>query len=509
MFHETVDDNLTPCASFGQSDHWNDLEQWTPEIKQSRLEPLEGKETNIKDLVSLLLEKHPWKRPRRVGDLFLCSPYFASESFLIEMEKIEAWLLNNYKRQSGPVQEGKFTAPSLIMKAYNHRPLRANMHINDGLLLDHSLRGMETEVNSLADCPKCVEIQAQTLEQIALEALHSCDGNVKHQEHAALTRELSKKLSQFKAKCLEEQKNGFYFYQHLQSIPPQIQMLHDEVRQLREDMERRGFWYYGCNVLNTKSPKLDAPKWPPLSCKVQASEEFNQPMCERCRKYCLDWTSISEDFHYILHERSSEKTFSNGIRDKGRRDKNLEDFMADADQEFKSNGLKIEHVASMRFYTSHSFRSIILHLRHSDGEPHPLPTIVENIVEGLKKLKESKDGDVTKILWRGLSNVALPPEFKNGTENALMSTSLNFEVALQYAIKQGKPDNILFRVVTTNNTQRGVDIGWLSMFPSEKEFLYPPFTFLQVDSTKPVKHIKTKDGSTSFRIVTVNPTVNV
>jgi hypothetical protein len=514
LFHETVEDNLTPCAS-DEKNHWKDLEQWTSEIKQSRLNPIEGKEKNIKDLVNLLLEKDPWKRPKRVGDL-LFQPYFASEYLAREMEGIEAWLLKNYKRQPGLAQEGKFTTPSLVMKSYNPCTLRTNMHIDDELPVDHSLRGMESEVNALADCPQCAEIQAQALAQILSSGSefsvvhddpHSHDGYSRLQEHAARTRELSNKLREFKAKCHED---SVYFYQHRERIPQHIEALYDEIRQLREGLERHGFWYYGCNTNHSTNPtKLDAPKWPPQSCKGQASEDFRQPMCERCRKYCLDWTSISEDFHYVLHERCSEKMFPNGIRDKDRPGMNLKDFIAcEAAQEFVAVGLKIQHVASMRFYTSHSFRSIVLHLRHGDDGPHPLPSIVENIVEGLKKLRTERDGDATKILWRGLSNVALPPNFKSGTENALMSTSHKFEVALQYAIKQGKPDNILFRIVTTNNSQRGVDLKWLSMFPAESEVLYPPFTLLQADSSKPVAHIKSKDGSTSFRIVTVFPTIS-
>ena len=518
LFHETVEDNLTPCTS-DENDHWKDLEQWTPEIKKSRLSPIEGKEKNIRDLVSQLLEKDPWKRPKRVGDLYSTCKYFESESLALEMESIEAWLLKNYKRQSGPVQEGKFTTPSLVMKAYNPRTLRTNMHIDDDQPVDHSLLGMELEVNALADCPKCAEVQAQALEQAqsigsaspidaAPRSHDGCthDGYARLREHSARTHELSKKLREFKAKCHED---AVYFYQRLKGIPQHIQALYDEIQQLREGLRCHGFWFYGCNTHDTKFPKLDMPDWPPQSCIGNASEEFRQPMCERCRKYCLDWTSISEDFGYVLHERSSEKKFSNGLRDKDRPRMNLEDFMTCREaQEFVAVGLKIEHVASMRFYTSHSFRSIILHLRYGDECPHPLPSIVENIVEGLKKLRKEDGGAETKILWRGLSNVHLPPEFKDGTENALMSTSTRFEVALQYAIKQGKPDNILFRIVTTNNSQRGVDIQWLSMFPAESEVLYPPFTFLQEDSGTAVKHIKTRDGRTSFRVVTVHSTIN-
>jgi len=42
-------------------------------------------------------------------------------------------------------------------------------------------------------------------------------------------------------------------------------------------------------------------------------------MCDRCKKYCLDHTTISADLNYVLHEESSEKACFNGVRDKDRK----------------------------------------------------------------------------------------------------------------------------------------------------------------------------------------------
>jgi hypothetical protein len=32
----------------------------------------------------------------------------------------------------------------------------------------------------------------------------------------------------------------------------------------------------------------------------------------------------------------------------------------------------------------------------------------------------------------------------------------------------------------------GADVSWLSVFPAEKEILYPPLTYLEYDGTTPI-----------------------
>ena len=525
LFHESGDDNVTRGDK-----HWNNLKQWTQEIKKKRLlDAIETQEMNMKQLLSMLLEEQPWKRPKRVGDLFFL-PYFETEIFARQMEEIDLLLLKNHKTQFGTgVQEAKFSTP-LTLSNYKKTvtPLRRNMCIPEQQRLDLSLDGIELEVSALADCPDCADSQALALENMrasgvqvqhpASAARDSQLGSTRLSEHAACTRYLAKKLkklNEFKTSCLK-----ICLGDAAKPVPPHcehtdaIEALRVEIQRLRVVMEQGGFWYYGCNKPG-QAPVLEAPKWPPESCKSQQSqfsEEFKQPMCDLCQKYYLDWTSISADMHYVLHERSEEKETKKGVRDKGHAGRTLQDFMAC--DEVKTSGLKIAELASMRFYTSQSFRSIIQHLRDVDESgnrpqqtPHPLPSIVENIVNGLKQLrqKDSESGTDTKILWRGLSDRMLPADFKFGTENALMSTSSHLKTAMWYGLQEGKPDNILFRIVTTNNSQRGADIQWLSMFPAEGEVLYPPFTFLQVDPSVPPKHIK--HGTTSFRIVTVSSTL--
>ena len=486
LFHETVDDNLI------QGTHdWNELAQWTDAIKHTRLKPIDGNSKNMKDLIFKLLEKHPWNRPKRVGEMFLLD-YFASELMARQYEEIEAELREIRTKQPEAASETKFSSRTLLMSDCNKGAelLRNNMSVPEYYPHDLSLDAMESEVNALCDCFECAEAQAQALQVIGSH------------DHSKRTLELAQKLKSFKNKCCEDQT---YFYGHKERVSEEIKRLYGEIQACRQKMEENNLWYYGCNPLpsHVQPYKLAPPNWDPSS-----TSNFQQPLCQRCQNLCLDWSSISRDMHYILHEPASEKECHNGIRDKGRAGMRLDNFMESPTAKAYHTLTKSE-VAAIRFYTSHSYPSINSHLRKNvnpkDNKlgPHPFRSIVENIINGVKKLRASKsDADSTKILWRGLSNVSLTNDFRGGTEDAFMSTSSDFKVALQYSIKSGMADNILFRIVTANNNQRGAEIQWLSMFPAESEFLYPPFTYLHADRNVPVKHIK--QSKMSFRVVTVS-----
>ena len=81
---------------------------------------------------------------------------------------------------------------------------------------------------------------------------------------------------------------------------------------------------------------------------------------------------------------------------------------------------------------------------------------------------------------------------------APMSTTRELWVALQYS--QGPAGNIntLLWIRTDNFMDRGVDLEWLSAFPHEKEFLYPPLSFLKPIRSEP---IVLKIGHSIYQIV--------
>jgi hypothetical protein len=45
---------------------------------------------------------------------------------------------------------------------------------------------------------------------------------------------------------------------------------------------------------------------------------------------------------------------------------------------------------------------------------------------------------------------------------------------------------LLFRIKIKSPMERGADLSWLSVFPLEREVLYPPLTFLQPIFKQPI-----------------------
>merc|ERR1712019_304157 len=102
---------------------------------------------------------------------------------------------------------------------------------------------------------------------------------------------------------------------------------------------------------------------------------------------------------------------------------------------------------------------------------------------GIKKLRgvEAKlapeEFNNKVLLWRGMRGVELDmAQFKKfgGTELAPMSTTKDRTVAEKYSA--GK-DSIIFNYDTSGLTT-GVSLQFLSVYPKESEYLYPPGTFL-------------------------------
>ena len=83
-----------------------------------------------------------------------------------------------------------------------------------------------------------------------------------------------------------------------------------------------------------------------------------------------------------------------------------------------------------------------------------------------------------QTFWRGMKDLGLTAEFvsKGGTEFAFLSTSASKEVAANFAVSQLP---LIFKFETKDFTSRGADISFLSVYPGEKEALYPPLTYLR------------------------------
>ena len=58
-----------------------------------------------------------------------------------------------------------------------------------------------------------------------------------------------------------------------------------------------------------------------------------------------------------------------------------------------------------------------------------------------------------------------------------MSTTSSKTVAADFA-KESKTSPLLFKLLSHDFMSHGADISFLSVFPEEKEILYPPLTYL-------------------------------
>ena len=127
---------------------------------------------------------------------------------------------------------------------------------------------------------------------------------------------------------------------------------------------------------------------------------------------------------YVVDDEASEKEFPQGVRDKGRAGRRLDDF--ERDPQAVIAGLKKPELAALRVYTSPAFPEINDPLRDQtrfrERRPHPLPVTVALIVRALKKLRKIGAADSAAVqaltLWRGMKNVRVTDEFarRGGTE---------------------------------------------------------------------------------------------
>jgi hypothetical protein len=158
--------------------------------------------------------------------------------------------------------------------------------------------------------------------------------------------------------------------------------------------------------------------------------------------------------------------------------------------------LEKHHVVALRMYTSSSFKTINDSLRKR-VKPHPLPATTYFISEALKLLNavsaNQPDANMSKHLWRGMKNLKLSFEFlmQGGTELACLSTSESEDIAFKTFADSECP--LLFRIVSKDFNTHGASIDFLSVYPSEKEILYPPLTFMRCLGTTR-KEVKNAQG---------------
>ena len=231
----------------------------------------------------------------------------------------------------------------------------------------------------------------------------------------------------------------------------------------------------------------------------------------------------------------------------------------------KAGKLQAHHVAALRLYTTYAFRTINnalrKKLRKDDSgntihplaleEPYPLPVTLHCIAEALHRLRKRETTDATSdrmsrgdpgalppadaevahaespsthlhqgepsdsgvsqyethALWRGIKDRHASKLFllHGGVELAPTSTTNDPVVALQYTQSEDRPEfALLLRILPQDWLSRGAEISFLSAFPHEQEFLYPPLTHLRVLPNRwltPIEH-----EGTTYEILECAPT---
>lgn len=211
------------------------------------------------------------------------------------------------------------------------------------------------------------------------------------------------------------------------------------------------------------------------------------------------------NMRYVLDEVAREETVrgndgASALRDRGHDGMTLADFaqMPPA----KGADLSLSEVAGLRLYTSSTFRLINGPLRRQI-KPHPLAATTMLISNALKKLranhmKSDKTKFRTTFLWRGMRDMAVDANFllQGGTELACMSTSSDLRVVAGYAASSTP---LLFRIKVDSPMELGAEVSWVSLYPGESEWLYPPLSFIKPMFVQAVKGV---DGS---QVITVKP----
>jgi hypothetical protein len=192
-------------------------------------------------------------------------------------------------------------------------------------------------------------------------------------------------------------------------------------------------------------------------------------------------------FKYVFemparHVESDHELGKGGRRDIGHGGLMLADFCAK--DEAREAGLTTAHVLALRLYTSNSFYRVNSPLREG-AERHPFAATAFYIHDGIAKLSRGSGRGATTpiIFYRGLENMAVSDAFlgAGGTERGCMSTTTNRRVAEERFAKVGvDPCPLLLKIDCAGASQcSGAPVGWLSMYPEEEEWLFPPLTYLR------------------------------
>ena len=251
-----------------------------------------------------------------------------------------------------------------------------------------------------------------------------------------------------------------------------------------------------------------------------SDRRFQQPSCDICKAYFQNEHSLKAHLSSANHRASFaahcqqivddliKGTYCNPEEPNTALPSLAEIMLTPQVVELQRFGLKSHHVLAARLYTTICYQLVNEPLRtHNKPHPtlpHPFAATMYYITDGLRKLLvasadkqyqefltsiglDTIENSKQSVLWRGVSDIDLAEDFESGTEMACMSTTTDAQVAaLEFANEKG----FIFHIICNDYISRGQDISFLSVYPKEKEVLYPPLTYLNVDTGHKMVNLK-------------------
>eukprot|EP00282_Hemiselmis_andersenii_P021362 CAMPEP_0172023288 /NCGR_PEP_ID=MMETSP1041-20130122/14714_1 /TAXON_ID=464988 /ORGANISM="Hemiselmis andersenii, Strain CCMP439" /LENGTH=897 /DNA_ID=CAMNT_0012678767 /DNA_START=1 /DNA_END=2691 /DNA_ORIENTATION=+ len=185
--------------------------------------------------------------------------------------------------------------------------------------------------------------------------------------------------------------------------------------------------------------------------------------------------------------------------------------------EVKTSGLTEEEVLALQLYTGPMYYKYNTVLRQFPEEVlkkmhgNKYTTTIHCVVSGIIKLAKAMKLPEDRKVYRGLGGLELPDEFlkadqhgvRGGCEFAMMSTTLDRTVALQYA---GEDVPTIFEI-SVGGIDRGASVMFLSQYPGEEEILLPPRSYLELIDGVP--RVEAGPDGRMVRVVKLRVSANV
>jgi hypothetical protein len=218
--------------------------------------------------------------------------------------------------------------------------------------------------------------------------------------------------------------------------------------------------------------------------------------------------------------------------------KQLSDFMKD--RRAVAAGLSEAELVALRLYTAIAHTYINAPLRDearvAAQRPCPMPVTTRLAMDGILKLQDSAwdsasagstgvqpEPALGSFLWRGMGRTLAGPGLLKGgrgLELAFLSATSDLDALVRNCVsrvtvgggpqggaseggessgtecsetdssvssKTNGPENVVFKIIT--GPGKGADLEWLSVFPGEKETVFPPFTYLKRTEKKLTKQV--------------------